>query len=183
MKTETLFSSVNMEWETPPELFRRLDEQYHFTLDVAATAENALCERYYTQETDGLSQSWQTNGAVWCNPPYGRNITKWVWKAYHESRGGTNNCHADSSESGYGVVSRLGVPQGGVAVHPGAASLRVERDPGEEPFRISVDDSDIQREGCVMDMVIGAMLLVVVLVAIYALLVIASDDDDQNGRG
>lgn len=88
MKTETLFSSVNMEWETPPELFRRLDEQYHFTLDVAATAENALCERYYTKETDGLSQSWQTDGAVWCNPPYGKDIIKWVRKAYYESHGG-----------------------------------------------------------------------------------------------
>lgn len=88
MKTETLFSSVNMEWETPPELFRRLDEQYHFTLDVAATAENALCERYYTKETDGLSQSWQTDGAVWCNPPYGRSVAKWVRKAFYESQGG-----------------------------------------------------------------------------------------------
>lgn len=88
MKTETLFSSVNMEWETPPELFRRLDEQYHFTLDAAATAENALCKRYFTKETDGLSQPWQTDGAVWCNPPYGRSVAKWVRKAYFESMGG-----------------------------------------------------------------------------------------------
>jgi hypothetical protein len=183
MKTETLFSSVNMEWETPPELFAELDKEFHFTLDVAATAENALCERYYTKETDGLSQSWQTDGVVWCNPPYGRSVAKWVRKAYLESMGGADNCHADSGASGYGVVSRLGIPQGGVAVHSGAASLRAERDPGEKLLGISVNDSDLQREGCMMDIAIGAMLLVVVLVAIYALLVIASDDDDQNGRG
>ena len=88
MKTETLFSTASVEWETPPELFAELDKRYHFTLDVAATAENALCERYYTQETDGLSQPWVTVGAVWCNPPYGRDIIKWVRKAYYESRGG-----------------------------------------------------------------------------------------------
>lgn len=87
MKTETLFSSASVEWETPPELFAELDKKYHFTLDVAATAENALCERYYTKETDGLSQSWRTDGAVWCNPPYGKDIIKWVRKAYHESMG------------------------------------------------------------------------------------------------
>ena len=83
-----LFSSANCEWETPPELFEELDRKYHFTLDVAATDANHLCERYYTRETDGLAQSWQTDGAVWCNPPYGKDIVKWVRKAYYESRGG-----------------------------------------------------------------------------------------------
>ena len=28
-------------------------------------------------------------GAVWCNPPYGRETGKWVRKAYEESRSGT----------------------------------------------------------------------------------------------
>ena len=28
-------------------------------------------------------------GAVFCNPPYGREIGKWVRKAYEESRSGT----------------------------------------------------------------------------------------------
>lgn len=88
MKTETLFSSRSEEWETPPGLFAELNKKYHFTLDVAATDENALCERYYTREKDGLSQSWQTEGAVWCNPPYGRDIEKWMRKAYKESRRG-----------------------------------------------------------------------------------------------
>lgn len=41
-----------------------------------------------TPETDGLSQSWDRGGAVFCNPPYGREIGKWVQKAFEEARGG-----------------------------------------------------------------------------------------------
>lgn len=40
------------------------------------------------EETDGLSQSWDRGGAVFCNPPYGREIGKWVQKAFEEARGG-----------------------------------------------------------------------------------------------
>lgn len=88
MKTETLFSSASMEWETPPGIFAVLNREFHFTLDVAASEKNHLCERYFTKETDGLSQSWQTDGAVWCNPPYGRDIIKWVRKAHDEAQTG-----------------------------------------------------------------------------------------------
>lgn len=90
MKTETLFSSVNCEWETPPDLFAELDNTYHFGLDVASSDENALCERHYTQEQNGLLQSWQIGGgkSVWCNPPYGKDIIKWVRKAWEEAQKG-----------------------------------------------------------------------------------------------
>ena len=39
---------------------------------------------YKRQEQDGLHQPW--DGIVWCNPPYGREIGKWVQKAYDENR-------------------------------------------------------------------------------------------------
>lgn len=57
-------------------------------LDPAATDKTAKCSLYYTPETDGLSQSWDRGGAVFCNPPYGREIGKWVQKAFEEARGG-----------------------------------------------------------------------------------------------
>ena len=73
-----LLSSKNMCWCTPQDLFDALNEEFGFVLDPAATDKTAKCELYYTPETDGLSQSWDRGGAVFCNPPYGREIGKWV---------------------------------------------------------------------------------------------------------
>lgn len=81
---KALFSSVKMDWGTPKDFFRELDQEFHFGLDAAASPENAKCERYFTPEMDGLSCSWSGYGAVFCNPPYGREIGKWVQKAYSE---------------------------------------------------------------------------------------------------
>ena len=57
-----------------------------FTLDVAATAENAMCEQYFTIQDDGLAHEW--TGTVWCNPPYS-SVGRWVEKAYASSLTGT----------------------------------------------------------------------------------------------
>ena len=83
-----LLSSKKMDWCTPQDFFDRLNEEFGFVLDAAATDKTAKCPLYYTPETDGLSQSWDRGGAVFCNPPYGREIGKWVKKAYEEARGG-----------------------------------------------------------------------------------------------
>ena len=83
-----LLSSKNMCWRTPQDFFDKLNAEFNFALDAAATDESAKCPLYYTPETDGLLQSWQCSGAVFCNPPYGREIVKWVRKAYKESQSG-----------------------------------------------------------------------------------------------
>lgn len=79
MNEKVLFSSKTEMWETPQDLFEKLNDEFHFAVDVCATAENAKCEKYYTPEIDGLSQPW--DGVVWCNPPYGRNVWKWILAA------------------------------------------------------------------------------------------------------
>ncbi|ANP74528.1 DNA N-6-adenine-methyltransferase [Cryobacterium arcticum] len=59
-----------------------------FTLDAAAAAHNAKCERYFTRADDGLMQPW-TGERVWCNPPYS-DLYSWVdkaWTEYPETRG------------------------------------------------------------------------------------------------
>lgn len=73
-----LFTSNTPEWATPQDFFDKLDEEFHFDLDVCATPENAKCKKYFTKNDDGLSQQW--GGVVYCNPPYGREIGKWVKK-------------------------------------------------------------------------------------------------------
>lgn len=85
---KALLSSKNMCWCTPQDFFDKLNAEFGFVLDPAATDKTAKCSLYYTPETDGLSQSWDRGGAVFCNPPYGREIGKWVQKAYKEARGG-----------------------------------------------------------------------------------------------
>jgi len=67
---------------TTPDLFMLYDNQWHFTIDVAAAAHNTKCERFYDKATDGLSQSW-AGETVWCNPPYS-DIKPWVAKAWLE---------------------------------------------------------------------------------------------------
>lgn len=79
-----LFTSNTDEWATPQELFDKLDEEFHFDLDVCASKENAKCKRFFTKEQDGLKQKWG-GYTVFCNPPYGRKIKDWVKKcAQHE---------------------------------------------------------------------------------------------------
>jgi phage N-6-adenine-methyltransferase len=70
--------------ETTPEFFAELDKEFHFTLDVAASAANAKCERFYTVEDNGLEQEW--TGSVWCNPPYS-DLKSWVNEAWDQWEG------------------------------------------------------------------------------------------------
>lgn len=86
---EALFSSNRHDWETPQWLFDELNAEFNFELDAAANADNAKCDIYYTEETDGLTSDWYPY-VTWINPPYGIGLYKWVEKAHKESlKGGT----------------------------------------------------------------------------------------------
>jgi len=74
-----LFSSASGEWETPQDLFDELHREFHFTLDPCASHDDHKCDNYYTVEDNGLSKDW--TGNVFVNPPYGREIGKWMKKA------------------------------------------------------------------------------------------------------
>lgn len=86
MINKGMFTSNTDMWETPQEFFDKLDHEFHFTLDACATPENAKCEKFYTPEQDGLLRDWI--GTVWCNPPYGRQIGKWVEKGEKSANSG-----------------------------------------------------------------------------------------------
>lgn len=87
MINNSMFTSNTAEWATPQAFFDELNKEFDFTLDPCATPQNAKCARYFTKEIDGLSQSW-SGEKVFCNPPYGRDISKWVAKAYSETLSG-----------------------------------------------------------------------------------------------
>lgn len=76
--------------ETPRKLYDALEREFHFTLDACATAQNALCKRFYTLDgpswrpgrENGLVGSW-AGERVWCNPPFSE-LLEWTDKAWAE---------------------------------------------------------------------------------------------------
>lgn len=81
------FSSKTDQWATPQAFFDKLDAEFRFELDVCADRDNAKCEVFIDEEADGLKQPWAPF-RCWMNPPYGRQIGKWIKKAYEESQKG-----------------------------------------------------------------------------------------------
>lgn len=83
MNTKTLYSSKTDKWATPQTFFDELNREFDFNLDPCADATNHKCEKYFTEEENGLLQDWG-GCRVFCNPPYGSSIKDWVAKCYHE---------------------------------------------------------------------------------------------------
>jgi len=86
---DSIYSSRSSMWETPWDLFRSLDREFHFQVDVCAIKENAKCPTFFSPEINGLKQDWTRFSSCFMNPPYGREISRWVRKAYEESKKGT----------------------------------------------------------------------------------------------
>lgn len=84
MNTDVMFSSKTNEWATPQKFFDELNAEFNFTLDPCCTIENAKCKTFFTESDDGLLQNWKGH-KVFCNPPYGSEIGKWIKKSYEES--------------------------------------------------------------------------------------------------
>lgn len=82
MDTKLMFSSSNQEWRTPIELYKKLDDIFHFTIDLAAS-DWKLCQRYYTKLNDCLQMDWK-NEIGFLNPPYSREQGKFIRKAAEE---------------------------------------------------------------------------------------------------
>ena len=91
MNTELFFSCKTDQWETPQAFFDQLDKEFRFTLDPCADETNHKCEKYFTKDQDGLKQDW-SGEVVFCNPPYGRMVGKWVQKCFQEVYAGNCKC-------------------------------------------------------------------------------------------
>lgn len=87
-----MLSSNKETWSTPDDLFEVLNDEYSFSFDLAASKENAKCQKYFTVSDDSLSKNWhELEGVLWCNPPYARGKTEaFVKKAYEESKKGAH---------------------------------------------------------------------------------------------
>lgn len=95
-----LFTSDRDDWETPDDLYSRLDQEFGgIPLDVCAWDQNAKAPAWFTIFDDALSLDWAWVLAevlglpagrriAWMNPPYGRQIGAWVAKAAEEGQRG-----------------------------------------------------------------------------------------------
>ncbi|SQB14894.1 phage N-6-adenine-methyltransferase [Enterocloster clostridioformis] len=62
MNTKTLFSSKTDKWATPQTFFDELNREFDFNLDPCADETNHKCEKYFTEEENGLLQDWGGGG-------------------------------------------------------------------------------------------------------------------------
>lgn len=67
-----VFSSQSVHWATPKGVYDALDAEFHFDFDP--------CPLSQTPTFDGTAVSW-TGKRVFCNPPYNREIAKFLVKA------------------------------------------------------------------------------------------------------
>ena len=90
-------SSLDDTWSTPRDFFEKLHAEFNFTLDAAALRSSAVVPNYlgpdheYGWRHDALTVEWDGasgGGPVWLNPPYGREIGKFMKKANEEAKKG-----------------------------------------------------------------------------------------------
>jgi len=66
------FSSLRLDWKTPKAVYQALDAEFCFDCDPCPTV----------SVRNGLLTDWGQCSFV--NPPYGRELPKWIKKAYEE---------------------------------------------------------------------------------------------------
>nr|WP_294529433.1 DNA N-6-adenine-methyltransferase [uncultured Rhodopila sp.] len=87
-------SSVEQDWYTPGWLLERVVGVVGpFDTDPCSPGRGRTAVRaklHFTAADDGLNQAWP--GLCWLNPPYGRDIGRWLAKARHEVDAGHARC-------------------------------------------------------------------------------------------
>jgi phage N-6-adenine-methyltransferase len=90
MVDKVLFESKSTDWLTPNEIIDLVVEMLgSIDLDPCASESdifNIPAKMYYTEWSNGLDKKWE--GKVYVNPPYGKDISKWIYKAIHEYNDG-----------------------------------------------------------------------------------------------
>jgi len=76
--TKGMVSSMRTDWNTPKDLYEKLDEEFNFDFDP--------CPSNWDGTWDGLTIEWKQRNYV--NPPYGRQLSKWLAKGWLEAQKG-----------------------------------------------------------------------------------------------
>lgn len=76
-------------WETPPWILALVAEYFggRIPFDVCTTADNPCdAEGFWTKKDDALKRDWPAR--VWCNPPYGKEMPRWLEKLEEQAARG-----------------------------------------------------------------------------------------------
>lgn len=68
------FSSLRMDWQTPDAIYKALDDEFHFDYDPAPP--------HYVIDSLDPQNEWGNINFV--NPPYGRELPRWIEKGYQQ---------------------------------------------------------------------------------------------------
>lgn len=81
----------SIEWYTPPVVFDMLGHDVLFDLDPCSSEGGVgsvvPANHRFDIHTDGLAQDWSEYGTVFMNPPYNREVVKWMAKLQEHGDG------------------------------------------------------------------------------------------------
>lgn len=78
--------TMSTDWRTPPEMLAPVRAYFggRIPFDAATTADNPTgADAFATPGDDGLARPWPPH--VWVNPPYGRELRRWLGKIAREA--------------------------------------------------------------------------------------------------
>lgn len=86
------FKSNSIEYSSPLKIVNPLIDEFNIIWDVCASDLNFKCQNYWTIQDDAMTKTW--NGNCWMNPPFNKDLGKWVKKMWTESKNtkGTKVC-------------------------------------------------------------------------------------------
>lgn len=79
MMNTGMYTTGTGTWGTPQEVFDGLDAEFHFDLDPCPG--EATLKSGIRHLADGLHENWFPFEAAFVNPPYGREIEAWIYRA------------------------------------------------------------------------------------------------------
>ena len=82
---KAIMTSDKQDWETPKELFDKLNSEFDFELDAFASDKNAKCKYYFTEQDDSFQQDWAKYKSIFINPPYTSKVQDEVLKKINDT--------------------------------------------------------------------------------------------------
>ena len=82
---KAIMTSDKQDWETPQELFDNLNSEFDFELDAFASAKNAKCKHFFTEQDDSFKQDWTKYKSIFINPPYTSKVQDEVLKKINDT--------------------------------------------------------------------------------------------------